>query len=410
MIKNIMLICFGVFIIYSFIVELIDYNSYKRPIPEKVKDIYDENTYINWKKYKKSKSKFSLIFNLIEILIIFVLLIFNVHSKIANLIEENVYTQSLIVMGLYISIDFILSVIRNYIDTMIIEEKYGFNKTKLKTFIIDQIRSLIISSCLMIGLMMLFIWLYNLLGFYIVFVFVGLLVLLLLLFMMLYPYFAKMSNKYEELEDGELKTKLTNLLNKYGFSVRKIEVMKASERTTKSNASFSGAGKTKTIVLYDNLINNMTPDEICAVFAHELGHGLHKDGFKNNITTFFLVMLIVGSLFGLISYFNIYKDFGFNNINYGFAFVLLTYIILPYASTLIGLISNAVSRRAEYRADEQAVIEGYGKDLITGLKKLAKSNYVELNPSKLIVLLSYSHPPMVERITNIEKNMEKYNK
>ena len=96
-----------------------------------------------------------------------------------------------------------------------------------------------------------------------------------------------MSNKFEELEECELKTKLTELLNKHGYTIRKIEVMKASERTTKSNASFSGAGKTKTIVLYDNLINNMTPDEICAVFAHELGHGLHKDGFKNNITTFF---------------------------------------------------------------------------------------------------------------------------
>lgn len=409
MIKQIMLICLGVYIVYTFIIEFIDYRSYKRPIPEKVNDIYDDNTYNHWKKYKKSKSKFSVIFNLIEILIILGLLVFNVHAMIANLVKENIYLQSLIVMGFYIAIDFILSVIRNYVDTMVIEEKYGFNKTKMKTFIIDQIRNLIITSVLMIGLMMLFIWLYNLLGYYIIFVFVGILVLLLLLFMMLYPFFAKMSNKYEELEDGELKTKLVDLLNKYGFTVRKIEVMKASERTTKSNASFSGFGKTKTIVLYDNLINTMTPDEICAVFAHELGHGLHKDGLKNNITTFFLVVIIVASLFGLISYFNIYKDFGFNNINYGFAFVLLTYIVLPYVSTLVGLISSAVSRRAEYRADEQAVIEGYGKDLISGLKKLAKANYAELNPSKVIVALSYSHPTILQRINNIEKQMEKYN-
>lgn len=410
MTKIICLICFSVYIIYSMIMDYIDYSSFKRPIPDKVKDIYDEETYKNWKKYKKEKARVSFIIDIVQIAIIFLLFIFNVFSLIANKVPNNVYLQSLVVIGLFLGITLVFSFITDYINTMIIEEKYGFNKTKLKTFITDQIRSFLIQGILITGLLMLFIWLYGLLGYYIILVFIGILCLILLIVMMLYPFIAKMSNKYEDLEEGELRTKLIDLLNKYGFTVRKIEVMLASERTTKSNASFSGFGKTKTIVLYDNLINSMTPDEICAVFAHELGHGLHKDGLKNSVTSLLLVVSIVASLFGLVSFTQLYLDFGFTTVNFGFGFILLTFIVLPYLSNIIQLFSNYISRKAEYKADEQAVIEGYGNELISALKKLTKSNYAELNPNNIIVALTYSHPTVLQRIINIEKQMEKYKK
>ena len=223
----------------------------------------------------------------------------------------------------------------------------------------------------------------------------------------LHPFLSKLSNKYVELEDGELKTKLIELLNKYGFTVRRIEVMKASERTTKLNASFSGLGKTKTIVLYDNLIELLTPDEICAVFAHELGHGLHKDNIKTFPFTIFMVALFVLSICAIVSFDELYLAFAFDNINYGFAYVILLSFVLPYVVTFTNLLSSFISRRNEFNADEQAVIEGYGEDLIFALKKLALHNYAELNPSKIIVTLTYSHPPILQRIVNIEDKMKK---
>lgn len=405
MYKLIFIIIFSCYIIYNLIVDVINLKSLKNPIPEKLNDIYDSETYLKWKKYKLDNAVISIIFSNIELILVLILFIFNVHSKIENLFSNNVYITSLTVISFYILIDFILSTISSYIYTMIIEEKYGFNKTNLKTFIKDKIRGFLISSILICGILMLFIKLYDAIGNYIILAFIGILILLLLLVLILYPFLSKMSNKFEELEECELKTKLTELLNKHGYTIRKIEVMKASERTTKSNAYFTGTGKTKTIVLYDNLIETMTPDELCAIFAHEMGHGLNKDTIKNNIMSFFLISLIVFSMWGLVNMNQIYLDFGFNSINYGFAFIVLSYIVMPFINTLISLLTNYISRKAEYRADYQAVKEGYGPDLVTALKKLSKANFAELNPSKIIVALSYSHPPLLQRIEAIEKEL-----
>ena len=405
MYKLIFIIIFSCYIIYNLIVDVINLKSLKNPIPEKLSDIYDSETYLKWKKYKLDNAVISIIFGNIELILVLILFIFNIHSKIENLFSNNVYITSLTVISFYILIDFILSTISSYIYTMIIEEKYGFNKTNLKTFIKDKIRGFLISSILICGILMLFIKLYDAIGNYIILAFIGILILLLLLVLILYPFLSKMSNKFEELEECELKTKLTELLNKHGYTIRKIEVMKASERTTKSNAYFTGTGKTKTIVLYDNLIETMTPDELCAIFAHEMGHGLNKDTIKNNIMSFFLISLIVFSMWGLVNMNQIYLDFGFNSINYGFAFIVLSYIVMPFINTLISLLTNYISRKAEYRADYQAVKEGYGPDLVTALKKLSKANFAELNPSKIIVALSYSHPPLLQRIEAIEKEL-----
>ena len=94
--------------------------------------------------------------------------------------------------------------------------------------------------------------------------------------------------------------------------------------------------------------------------------------------------------------------FGFTQVNYGFAYLLLGTALLPLVQPLTGMLTSAYSRRAEYRADRQAVQEGYGEALVTGLKKLAKENFSHLAPSKLLVVLAYSHPPMSERIAAIE--------
>ena len=160
----------------------------------------------------------------------------------------------------------------------------------------------------------------------------------------------------------------------------------------------------KTIVLYDNLINAMSVDEICAVFAHELGHGLHKDGMKAQILNFGNLLLLAIVAWGSVELLPLHNAFGFAEVNYGFAYIL-TSIGLGMVQPLSGMVMNAHSRAYEYRADRQAVEEGYGEAMVTALKKLAKDNFAHLAPSRLNVILEYSHPPLGDRIEQIQKMM-----
>jgi STE24 endopeptidase len=182
--------------------------------------------------------------------------------------------------------------------------------------------------------------------------------------------------------------------------------MDASRRTTKLNAYFTGFGSSKTIVLYDNLVNAMTPDEICAVFAHELGHGLHRDVLKLQIINIgnFLLMAVAAWLAVCSSV--IHEAFGFGEVNYGFAYILIG-IFISLIQPLTSMVINALSRKFEYRADRQAVTEGYGEAMIHALKKLARENFAELAPTRISVLLEYSHPPLADRISAVQAQISK---
>ncbi len=300
---------------------------------------------------------------------------------------------------------FVIELPRSYIANMVIEEKYGFNRTKIKTFAADRIRELLIglllSTLLSLLIAVAHIWLGDYMALLCVF---GLLIFSLAI-TFLYPILSRVGNKFTPLEEGELRERLMHLLTSHGYEVRAIEVMDASRRTTKQNAYFTGFGKMKTIVLYDNLVNSMTPDEICAVFAHELGHGIHKDTTKLQALNL-LNLVIIGLMAWLAVWLDFYTEFGFANVNYGFAYIVMG-VFLGVIQPFTGIIINAVSRRFEYRADRQAVKEGYGEAMIPALKKLAKENFSHLSPSPLYVFLQYSHPPIDKRISAIEEELEK---
>jgi STE24 endopeptidase len=292
---------------------------------------------------------------------------------------------------------------------MVIEQKYGFNRSTVKTFVIDQVRSFLIEVVLNMVLVGLLALIHRAMGDWVVVLFAGAVFALTQAISFLYgPVFSRLGNKFVPLEEGELKDKLLALLNKHGYQVKAIEVMDASRRTTKLNAYFTGFGKLKTIVLYDNLVNAMTTEEICAVFAHELGHGLHKDVLKQQIMNFGNLLLMAVVVWLSVRDPQLHAAFGFGEINYGFAYVLAG-IGLSLTQPLSSMAMNAYSRFAEFRADRQAVQEGYGDAMVTSLKKLAKENFAHLAPSPINVVLEYSHPPLSQRIANVEKTKESLN-
>ena len=402
MFKIIALSLLGAAFLWNLFLSILQYRSRNNPIPEELSDVYDHETYNKWKQYSAENIVLDIVRSIVSFAVTFTLIITDVFSLISNNIE-NIYTSAIVVIAVSIGVSTVFDIIFGYISDMKIEGKYGFNKMTMKTFIADKIKGLIISSALLIGALCLFIVLYENMHDYILILFSGIMFIITMFITFLYPLISKIFNKFTSLSEGELRTKLINMLEKYGYQVRDIKVMDASRRTTKSNAYFTGFGKSKTIVLYDNILKVMDEDEIVAVFAHEMGHGLHKDTLKNTFLSLFNIVMIVVFAWLLVRFPEIYADFGYIGVNYGFAFILLMESVLPVVSILLGLISSIHSRKAEYRADEQAFKEGYAEQLITALKKLNRENFGNLNPDPLVVLLKYSHPTLLQRYRHIKE-------
>ena len=400
--KLIVLILLAAEYLYSLLLIVFRIRSMKNPVPANVADVYDPDTYRKWRNYKGEKSRLSVISETASFIIAFLLMALDAYAAFAGLFPQTLFLQMLAVLLLGALSELPLIPL-SYYDTMGIEEKYGFNRTTRKTFCLDQVKGFLIGLLISLIIGSLLLWIHQALGDLMIVVFAAAVTALILAIAFLYPFLSRIFNKFTPLEDGELKEKLTGLLEKHGYKVRAIQVMDASRRTTKSNAYFSGFGKMKTIVLFDTMLKQMTTDEICAVFAHEMGHGLHKDTLRNQGLSF-LQMLVIGVLAWLtLRTPEIWPAFGFDSVNYGFAMILIMGVEFALIAPLFGLLTNYLSRRAEYRADRQAVQEGYGEELISALKKLSRENLSDLAPSPLLVKLEYSHPTLSQRIEAIRK-------
>ena len=405
--KLIALILMLITFIFDMVMKYLDVKSAEREVPDNVKDVYDEASYQKWLAYDKEKNRLSLIRYIISSLCMFLLIGLNVYALIIEVCGiEGLYLSGNMVLVFDLVISSFYVVPFSYVDTMKIEQKYGFNRMTKKTFIIDQIKDVIINLIILCGLMSLFILLHQTLGNLLLPVFTLLMMLLLLVIVFIAPLMGKIYNKFEPLEEGTLRERLTMLLEENGCTVRDIKVMDSSKRSTKANAYFSGFGKMKTIVLYDTLLEQMTEDEIVAIFAHEMGHNKHKDTLKMYAMNLLNIVIMVLIAYGLVSVPAIYEDFGFEGINYGFAFILLSAVCLSFISPLIGLFTSLFSRKFEYAADRFAAENGYGESLITGLKKLARNSFVCLSPHPFLVMLTYSHPTISQRIDAIEAFMK----
>ena len=388
--------------LFPILLNIFKRKSSTNEIPDNVKDVYDEETYGKWRSYKAEHSRLDLISGIVSLVVTIALLATNCFSMFASLFPDVFAWQIISVILLDAVVSQIFGVIFSYFSTMVIEQKYGFNKSTVKTFVIDKIRGFIVSLLLSLAIAFLLAGLHTWLGDALVIILSAVLFAFSLLISFLYPVLSRIGNKFTPLEEGEHRTKLMELLTSHGYHVRDIKVMDASRRTTKLNAYFTGFGSSKTIVLFDNLVNAMTTEEICAVFAHELGHGLHKDVLKMQIMNIGNFLLMALAAWISVRELGIHQTFGFADINYGFAYIL-TGVFLSLIQPLTSLLVNAYSRRAEYRADKQAVSEGYGVAMVGALKKLARENFSELAPTRISVMLEYSHPPLSERIKALEE-------
>lgn len=379
-------------------------NSYleKEP-PGNVRDVYDKEEYKKWLSYEKEGGRVDLINDIVDSALVLIILIFNIHSFVFSLFAGfNIYLQYLFTLAVFTVISMIVSVPFDHYDTFVIEEKYGMNKTTKKTFVLDVIKEAVLSLIVSYGLLMLIMFLFERFGNRGIILAIIVVIALSIVISLIVMPIMRIFNKFEPLEDGELKDGLLALCEKYDIRVKKICVKDASRRTTKANAFCTGLTKKKTISLDDNLVNDYTTDQIIAVFAHEFAHARYNHQIKTLPFAFLRTVISVAALGILVNFSEPFTAFEFSDVNYYFAFLLISLISWP-VSTVFDLISNHISRKHEYQADGFAAKEGYGIALIEALKKLSKDSLTDLNPHPLVVKMLYSHPTLSQRIDAIEK-------
>ena len=405
MIKNITIISFVLKNIYDMFLTYLNIKGQDRELPENVKDVYNEEEFNKWKQYNKENIKLGIIEDVLSFILNFVLLVFNIYALFFYSFNGNDYFRYFYVVLILSILSSIISIPINYYDTFVIEEKYGMNKTTIKTFILDILKPFPIEIIMTLLPVYIIKFLYDKYGnngaLIIIFSIVAISLLLSVFIMQLLKIF----NKFTPLEDSELKDKLINLCEKYNIKVKKIVVKDASRRTTNANAFCTGLGKKKTISLDDNLLNNYSTNQIIAVFAHEFAHAKNKHTIKQLPLGIFRIVLILSLIIFLLNFNELSFAFGFNETNYLIIFLILGILIWPI-DIILDFISNCISRCYEYEADLFAAKEGFGEDLISALKQLNKESLSTINPHPLIVKLTYSHPTLSQRISAIRKQKD----
>ncbi|MCL2364457.1 MAG: M48 family metallopeptidase [Defluviitaleaceae bacterium] len=391
---------------FGFFLAFLTYSRRNAPLPGNVQDVFDEASYKKNQAYKMENLRFSTIGGIIGMVVSLFILIFNVHARLFDWIgghTENVYLTSLFILGVPILVGALIDQMLSIYDTFVIEEKYGFNKTTKKTFIIDFIKNLLIGTILGGGLLTLFLLMYNWLGQWVFLVFFFVLLVLQLFMRFISPLMIRIFYKLTPLEDGSLKDKIQAMAEKTGYTFKGIYMVDASKRSTKLNAFAAGYGKTKTIGLFDTLVEKMTEDEVISVLAHEIGHAKRGHILKSAPLSFLIMAIALGAAFFIVTMPEVAMAFGFAEANVAFGIYVL-FILLAPLMVVLGIPSSALSRKYEYEADEFSR-ELAGADVaISALKTLYRESFGNLTPHPLVVKLEYSHPPLTDRVAAIEKN------
>jgi len=289
--------------------------------------------------------------------------------------------------------------------TFVIEERFGFNKMSFGLWLADLAKSTLLGAAIGLPIAALILWLMGAAGslwwLWAWAVWMGFNLLLLVV----YPTFiAPLFNKFKPLDDETLKARVTELMRRCGFAAKGLFVMDGSKRSAHANAYFTGFGAAKRVVFYDTLLSKLSPGEVDAVLAHELGHFKHKHIIKR-IAGLFALSLAGFALLGWLStqvwfYTGLGVRPNFTGPNDALA-LLLFLLAVPVFSFFISPLMARLSRQHEFEADAYAVQQTSGKDLSTALLKLYEDNASTLTPDPVFVKFYYSHPPASERLARM---------
>jgi len=381
--------------------EYLNLQNLKTDLPEELTDIYDAEKYKKSIDYERVTSKFSLIsssFNFLLILLMLFLGGFAALDTWARNISEQPVWLALSFFGMLFLASSLISIPFSAYSTFVIEEKFGFNKTTPKTFVLDILKSWLFTLLLGGLIMGLIVWFYTLTTTFFWLYAWGMVSLFSIFMMMFYSnLIVPLFNKQTPLEAGDLRDAILDFSQKVGFKLDNIFIIDGSKRSTKSNAYFSGLGSKKRIVLYDTLINDLNTNELVGVLAHEIGH--YK--LKHSLSSLVISILQTGLMLYIMSLFVSMPVFSevLGASQSGFHLAIITFgIVYSPLSTILGLLMNQISQKNEYAADKFAKTHFDAEALASALKKLSVNNLSNLTPHPLYVFFHYSHPTLLQRL------------
>lgn len=392
--------------ILEHILEYLNSTQWSDQLPEEVKDIYDNEKYRQQQAYEKANFSFSMVsssFSFILILLMFLLTGFAWVNQLAHSVSANPIITALVFFGILMLSSDILTTPFSVYDTFVIEEKFGFNKTTPKTFVLDKLKGWLIGAIIGGGLLALIIFIYlkTTTSFWI---YAWMIISGFSIFMVLFysNLIVPLFNKQTPLPEGELKTAIEGFSAKVGFKLDNIYVIDGSKRSTKANAYFTGLGAKKRVVLYDTLINDLTTNELVAVLAHEIGH------YKKNHVIWSLLLGIIqtGIMLFIFSLFvgnpDLSAALGVETPSFHIGLIAFGILYSPI-SMITGMLMNIFSRKNEYQADAFAAEHFDSYEMVSALKKLSVKNLSNLRPHPAYVFFYYSHPTLLQRLTAIQK-------
>jgi STE24 endopeptidase len=390
------------------VLEYLNEKSKNVPMSSVAAEIFNADEYAKSLEYGTAKYKVERLTSTLNTVVILSAIILGWFAWLDEAIRERISNNLLVTVaffGVLILAVMLANLPVSYYSTFVIEEKFGFNKTTKKLFVMDSIKQALLSIALGLPVIYLIAWIYQSLESK--FWLVGwLAVSAISLFMFIFGtrIFLPMFNKLKPLPEGELRSEVEAYCQSQGFPLSKLWEMDASKRSTKLNAFFSGMGKVKIIGLYDTLIEKLTTKETVAVLAHEVGHYKRKHVYTmfafSNVQTL-VIFVLLGSLLGNP---NLSKALGSDTPSFHLSMIAFFMLFTP-VSTLLGLINNSFSRYNEYQADQYSIdtYPGAREHMYTALKKLSVESLKNLNPHPWYVAVHYTHPPILERLANLKK-------
>jgi len=379
----------------------LDAASWQKPIPTELEGIYDQTKYQEAQAYHKDKKKIGRITSIFSTSLLLAMLFwggFAYLQTVVATITHNELLQGILYFGILALASDILSLPLSLYNIFVIEEKYGFNKMSVATFIIDKIKGWILGGLIGGAIYAAIYYFYLLAGSYF-WIYAWIFITIFSLFMTAFytSLIVPLFNKLSPLEEGTLKAKIDAFALKAGFPLHRISVIDGSKRSTKANAYFSGIGPRKSIVLYDTLIQDHNEDELVSILAHEVGHYKLKHikqgiviSILNTGILLYLLSLCVGSpAFS--------AALGVQTPIFHIGLIAFSLLYSP-VSMLTGILSNIISRKNEYEADNFAKTYTGADDMIAALKKLHANTLSNLNPHPWYIFFHYSHPSLLQRV------------
>ncbi len=398
-------------VVFDFLVErfleYLNLKHFKKKLPAELSGIYNEKKYLKSQDYLKTNARFSMISSGFSFVLLMFMLYFQGFAHIDNWVSSlssSAYLRSLLFFGI-LGLGFdLLSLPFQLYQTFGIEERFGFNKTSARTFVLDKIKSWILGLLLGGGLLLFIQWSYQNGGSLFWIIALGGLGFFSIFMAMFYTsLIVPLFNKLKPLKDGELKTAIEDFAQKAGFELNNVYVMDGSKRSSKANAYFSGLGPRKKIILYDTLISDLSTEEIVAVLAHEVGHYKKKHIYKGLALSLLQMAFMLILLWWALGNPALSIALGAKQANFYMGLLAFGLLYSPI-SFLLDIPNQLFSRKHEYEADAFANSHGFGKALVNALIKLSVKSLSNLQPHPLYVFFYYSHPTLLQRKGAIERH------